>query len=259
MAVGQTTAPDGFRFVSPSNTSAYQDMVAGLASAAWPEFMLHDPVADEFWEHLFSDFPDCQFALVDNDSGRVAAMANSLPLNWDGFPEELPEGGWDWAFRQGVHDRLQGLQPHTLCAIQIAIHPDYRGEGLSAGMVNEMRAVSRRQGFERLIAPVRPNQKSQYPLIEIDNYIRWKTKGGLPFDAWLRVHARAGARLIKPCHNAMEIHGTRSEWQEWTGLEFPGSGCYIIPGGLVPMKMDVESDDGSYIEPNVWVVHDLSI
>jgi hypothetical protein len=55
----------------------------------------------------------------------------------------------------------------------------------------------------------------------------------------------------------MEIHGTRNEWESWTGQKFPGSGEYTLPGGLVPMKMDVESDLGIYIEPNVWMVHYL--
>lgn len=145
-----------------------------------------------------------------------------------------------------------------MCAIQIAIHPDYRSRGLSAGMVEHMRQTGAGKGFKRLIAPVRPNQKSLYPLIDIDRYIDWKTSGGLPYDAWLRVHVRAGARLVKACRRAMEIRGSRAEWSEWTGLEFPGSGEYVLPGGLVPMTMDVESDEGIYIEPNVWTVHEMT-
>jgi hypothetical protein len=124
-------------------------------------------------------------------------------------------------------------------------------------MVQAMRAIGQAKGFKYLVAPVRPNQKSQYPLIRIDDYIEWTNEEGLPFDAWLRVHAHAGAKIIKPCHEAMNIRGTRAEWQEWTGLKFPQSGAYYIPGALNPVEINLEKDEGVYIEPNVWMVHEL--
>ena len=120
-----------------------------------------------------------------------------------------------------------------------------------------MRAIGQSKGFKYLVAPVRPNQKSKYPLISIDDYIKWTNDEGLPFDAWLRVHARVGARIIKPCHEAMTIRGTRAEWEEWTGMKFPQSGQYVIPGALNPMEMNIEKDEGIYIEPNVWMVHEI--
>jgi hypothetical protein len=95
-------------------------------------------------------------------------------------------------------------------------------------------------------------------LTSIDDYIKWKTDEGLPFDAWLRVHARAGAWIIRPCHEAMVIRGTHVKWEKWTGLRFPQSGEYVIPGALNPMKMNLEKDEGIYVEPNVWLVHPLA-
>lgn len=248
-----------FHLITPVDTPNYRELVRGMAEACWPEFMLHDPIADNHWDHLFSDFPEYQFALVDEAAGQVVAMANSLPLNWAGELLDLPEEGWDWAFQQAVSDHSRGLQPRIQCAIQIAIRPIYRSQGLSTRMVNEMRTIGLKKGFTYLIAPVRPNLKSLYPLIDIDEYIAWQTPDGLPFDAWLRVHVRAGARLVKACRRAMDIRGTRADWQAWTGLQFPGSGEYIIPGGLVPMKFDAESNEGVYIEPNVWTVHKLAL
>ena len=248
-----------FQLITPLDTPNYRELVSGMATATWPEFMLHDPVADELWDNLFTLFPEYQFAQFDIRSGRVAAMGNSLALNWDGDPRDLPDGGWDWAFQQAVSDQAHGLPARTQCAIQIAIHPDYRNLGLSSGMVQNMRAIGQKNGFKRLIAPVRPNQKSLYPLTDIDRYITWKTDDGLPFDAWLRVHARLGAKIVKACHQAMDIRGTHAEWETWTGLKFPESGEYVLAGGLVPLKMDVESDLGIYIEPNVWTAHELEI
>lgn len=104
---------------------------------------------------------------------------------------------------------------------------------------------------------MRPSEKSKYQLTGIDDYLAWKTDMGLPFDAWLRAHARIGGKIIKPCHEAMTIRGTRAEWEEWTGMKFPQSGRYVIPGALNPMEMDLDKDEGIYIEPNVWMVHEI--
>ena len=188
----------------------------------------------------------------------MAAMGNSLPFHWDKDLSELPEGGWDWVFLQAIENHKNGVVPNIQSAIQIAIHPDYQSQGLSMRMVKAMGAIGKSKGFNNLVAPVRPNQKSKYPLTSIDDYITWKTDEGLPFDAWLRVHVRAGARIIKPCHQAMTIRGTRAEWEEWTGFTFPQSGGYVVPGALNPMEMDVEKDEGIYIEPNVWMIHEIN-
>lgn len=250
--------PNRFELITPATHTDYRKLVGPLSAACWPKFMLNDPIADQYWNDLFERFGADQFALLDTETGRPAAMANSLPLHWAGDPQDLPEGGWDWAFEQAVHDHRQGLQPRTQCAIQIAIHPDYRSQGLSAPMVKQMRALSQAKGFKYLIAPVRPSQKSQYPLTEIDRYIQWKNADGLPFDAWLRVHVRLGAKISHACHQAMTIRGTLTEWETWTGMKFPESGPYIVPGALHPIQMDVEANQGLYVEANVWTVHPLA-
>ncbi len=244
-----------FKIISPDDLHDYRGRAGDIAVASWPEFMLHDPIADENWHELFDRFNEYQFALLDTETDRMAAMANSLPFCWDRPLEELPEGGWDWVFLKAIEDDKNGITPNIQSAIQINIHPDYQGQGLSSTMVQAMRAIAKSKGFESLVAPVRPNQKSIYPLISIDDYIQWTNESGLPFDAWLRVHARAGAAIIKPCHEAMTIRGRRAEWEEWTSLKFPQSGPYVVPGALNPIHMDVDKDEGVYVEPNVWMVH----
>ncbi len=246
-----------YKIISPNDLDDYRDQAGDIGDASWPEFMMHDAVANENWHELFDRFPDYQFALLDTQTSRMAAMGNSLPFLWDPAVEDLPEGGWDWVFLKAIEDHKAGLQPNIQSAIQIAIHPDYQSQGLSSSMVNAMRNIARSHGFTNLVAPVRPNQKSKYPLTKIDDYIQWKNEEGLPFDAWLRVHARLGARILKPCHEAMTICGTRADWEKWTGLKFPQSGQYHIPGALNPMEMNIEKDEGIYIEPNVWMVHQL--
>ena len=124
-------------------------------------------------------------------------------------------------------------------------------------MVKTMAAIGRSKGFKHLFAPVRPNQKSSYPLTSMDDYIQWRTDEGLPFDAWLRVHVRMGGQIVKPCHEVMIIRGSRAQWESWTGMKFPHTGEYIISGALNPMELDADKDEDVYIEPNVWMVHTL--
>jgi GNAT superfamily N-acetyltransferase len=247
--------PARYQLISPATHPNYPDMVDSLAEACWPEFMLQDPVADEYWGELFEHFSEYQFGLLDSETGFVPVMANSIPLRWDSDLADLPDKGWDWAFEQAVRDHRAGLEPNLQCALQIAIHPDYRNQGLSAYMVRAMREIGRRKGFAHLIAPVRPSLKNIYPLTPMENYITWTTPESLPFDPWLRVHVRVGGRILKPCLCAMTIRGSVADWEEWTGMKFPESGTYIVPGALHPVEFDLEANEGLYIEANVWTVH----
>lgn len=246
-----------FQIITPASHSDYRDLVRGMTKAAWPEFMLHDEVAGKHWHELLDSFSEYQLALYDGQNNRAAAMANSFPLRWDAPLEDLPEGGWDWAFAQAVRDHKQGVSPNYHCAIQVVILPDYQGQGLSRQIIEAVRVVTKTEGFGALIIPARPNEKSKYPLISIDDYIKWTTEAGLLFDPWLRVHVRAGGSIIKTCHESKIIHGTRAEWEAWTGIKFPQSGEYVIPGALVPMEMNIEKDKGVYVEPNVWLLHEI--
>jgi len=246
---------DRFQVITPLIRADYRDLVRGLTKIAWPEFMLHDQVASELWHELLDRFPEYQLALYDTENKRVAAMGNSFPLRWEDSLENLPEDGWDWVFVKAVKDHKQGLSSNYHCAIQAVIHPEYRGHGLSARIIEAVRAVSKAKDLQALIIPVRPSEKSKYPLTSIDDYITWKNEEELPFDAWIRVHVRLGGKIIKTCHESKTIRGTRAEWEEWTGLKFPQSGEYVLADALVPIEMNVERDEGIYIEPNVWMVH----
>jgi hypothetical protein len=80
---------------------------------------------------------------------------------------------------------------------------------------------------------------------------------GLPADAWLRIHVRAGARIVKVAPRSMTIPGTLAEWRDWTGLPFDTPGPVVVPGALVPVHCDPAQDMAVYVEPNVWVWHEL--
>jgi len=92
----------------------------------------------------------------------------------------------------------------------------------------------------------------------MEQYIAWTTADGLPFDPWLRVHARAGARITRVCPASMVITGSVEDWEGWTGLRFPESGAHTVAGALQPVELDVEADSGIYVEPNVWMHHSIA-
>lgn len=182
---------------------------------------------------------------------------NTIPFYWDGDLDNLPEEGWDWSLLKGFEDSSNNKKPNVLCGLQIGIDKKYQGKGLSHLIVNEMKSIALSRGFKYLVIPVRPNMKSKYSLISIEDYIQWKDSNGFPFDPWLRVHAKLGAEIIRVCHKAMYIPGTIEDWEEWTGMKILSSGDYVVDGTLVPVKVDVKNNLGEYIEPNVWVSYEL--
>ena len=225
-----------------------------VTGVSWPQFMLHDPVAELFPE-LYEKLPQYQFSLLEKGTDNVIALGNSIPLAYDGEPSDLPDEGWDWAMKTGMKDHNTGKKPNILCALQIVVANGYRDQGVSTTAVELMKSNGRSHGLKGMFAPVRPSMKTLYPLTPIDDYIKWQNDDGLPFDPWMRVHVKCGAKIIKVCPQAMRISGSIAQWEEWTGLRFPQSGSYTIPGALLPVEIDVESDRGLYVEPNVWMHH----
>jgi hypothetical protein len=148
--------------------------------------------------------------------------------------------------------------PTVLCALQILIAPECRGQGLSSRMIERMREIGRAHGLDTLIAPVRPNLKHRYPLTPIESYIAWRRPDGTLLDPWLRTHERLGAEIVKVAPESMRVAGTVAEWEQWAEMAFPETGSYVVPGALVPVEIDRERDEGLYLEPNVWMVHSPS-
>jgi GNAT superfamily N-acetyltransferase len=225
-------------------THAERDL-RGTMPDLWPAFMGHDPIVSTFWPRLYEVYPDFQLWALD---GRdTVAYACTLPVRWDGIPEPR---GLDWAMSSGV----AGV-PSDLCAVVVGILPEYRGIGLAGALLDRMNGLAAGHGLDCLIAPVRPTWKERYPLTPIERYLLWRREDGLPYDPWLRTHERAGAEILDAAPRSMTITGSRDEWEEWTGLQFPEDGDYVVPGALVPVRF--ANGVGTYVEPNVWMRHSL--
>ncbi len=220
----------------------------GELGAAWDEFMYHDAVANQHWDRQYEEFPDLQLYLVDEED-RYLAESNAVPIPFG--PDALPDDGWDAALEQA----FAGRPAVSVSAIAITIGVDQRGRGLSKVLLDGMRKAVAARGLSDLVAPVRPSQKHLYPLTHIDRYVEWRRDDGRLLDAWLRTHEQAGAELVRVAHRSMRISGSVADWESWTGMRFPDTGSYVVPGALVPVEIDRERDEGVYVEPNVWMHH----
>jgi GNAT superfamily N-acetyltransferase len=211
----------------------------GVLEGIWPQFLLHDAISNRYWARIYSDFAGFQFSLVDGD--EVIAEGNCIPVC--GQP-----ASWRDAFLAAFE---RGGAPDSVCALAIMVGPEHRGRGISSRMLEHMRALAAPIG--PLVAPVRPTAKEQHPHVPIEEYARWRRDDGSHFDPWVRTHERAGGSITDTAEEAMLIEAPVADWSDWTGLEFPSDGEYVVPGALVPVS--VRDGRAVYREPCVWLQH----
>ena len=216
----------------------------------WPEFMRHDPIGNAYYSCVEA-FAEHVVVCLD-DTGAVAATAFSVPYRAE--TDTLPDDGWDGVIRRGLITHLHGDQPNRVSAVEIAIRPDQQGSGLSATMLAALRDNAARHGFAELVAPVRPNGKTDVEQ-RMSAYATSVRDDGLPVDPWLRVHLRAGGQMVGIAPRSLVIPGTVEEWRDWTGQPFDRTGPVQVPGALAPVHCDLEHGTATYVEPNVWIRH----
>lgn len=228
-------------------------------SGVWPTFLTKDPASRLYYGRL-ERFLD--FALVAFDPARPAVAlgrAFAVPFRLDPAlgRERLPEGGWGEVIRWGDDDQVHGRATNAVSALEIALRPEAAGRGHAGRILEALRGHVRGLGYADLYAPVRPNLKHLEPRTPMRAYAERTRADGLPFDPWLRVHVRAGGRIVGVAPCAMTVAGSLASWRSWTGLPFDRSGEVQVQGALVPVHASLEHDHAVYVEPAVWVHHTL--
>jgi GNAT superfamily N-acetyltransferase len=224
-----------------------------LLAAGWPAFMRHDPTAERHQARLAGELGRFQLLVLDGKDD-LAAVGVSIPFVWDGTVGGLP-AGWDAVVEQGIGDLDRGRPPTAVSALSVTVAPDRLGQGLSRLVLEALKHTATSAGLDWFVAPVRPAAKSSYPLTPMERYVRWTRPDGAPFDFWLRTHWRLGGRVLQVCPASMVIATDVDTWERWTGMRFPETGRYVVPGALVPVEIDRDLNLGRYVEPNVWVQH----
>ncbi len=234
----------------------YADRIYDLENP-WPEFMQQDKVAKALLGQVRSTFP--AHCVVATDDGAVVARGLSIPFCADGSDRDLyPDDGWDAVLTWGFADVRAGRSATAVSALEIAIDKAFQGQGLSHRMLLALRDAARKEGYDKLVAPVRPNGKQGRPGVPMRTYVTEVRDDGLPTDPWLRVHVRAGGRIIKVAPASMLMGGSLDQWRGWTGLPFDRDGDVEVPEALVPVRCDLAHGYAVYVEPNVWIDHDLT-
>jgi GNAT superfamily N-acetyltransferase len=243
----------GIEVVTTGERRDLEEEARSALRSTWPEFIFHDPVADQYLERVESCFPYYDVLLL--DAGQVVAGAWAVPFRWDGTVGGLPEGGYDGALIRSVTGHEDAVPADTLCIMAAAVRSDRQGRGLAGMVLTALRERAADTGLRRVIAPVRPVLKSRYPLTSMDRFARWARGDGLHLDPWIRTHQRLGATILGSAPRAVVIVGTVAEWEEWAGMAFPETGRYVVPEALDPVDIDREQDQGTYEETNLWMRH----
>ncbi|MGH9057339.1 MAG: GNAT family N-acetyltransferase [Acidimicrobiales bacterium] len=217
----------------------------------WPEYNNHGNDTPTYFGALFPAHAAFQILVVERGTGHIVARGRSIPFPWDGSEEDLPQG----IDAVGLRAVESHHPPTALSALAAEVAVDHQGKGLSGLLIQSMATAARVAGLGSLVAPVRPSWKDRYPLVSIHRYVAWMRDDGLPFDPWLRVHARLGGAIIRPEPKSLRIEAPITEWERWTDMAFPEDGDYVFPSGLAPLS--VQDGVGLYWEPNVWVLHEL--
>jgi len=225
------------------------EQTSALFRDVWPEYNHHGNHTGTYFGALVPQHAHLQILVYDRNADRVVARGRTIPFRWDGTLDDLPRG-IDALGLRAIHD---AGTPTALSALAAEVAADQQGRGLSRVVIAAMAAAARRARLTPLVAPVRPNWKDRYPLTPISQYATWQRPDGLPFDPWLRVHARLGGSVVRPEPKSLQITAAVSDWETWTKMAFPEDGEYVFPAGLAPLV--VQDGIGSYWEPNVWMLH----
>jgi hypothetical protein len=215
----------------------------------WPEYNMHGNYSGDYFGQLVPQHSRLQLLLHDVAADRVVGRGRTIPFRWDGSLDDLPAG----IDAVGLRAVSELAAPTAVSALAAEVESDCQGQGLSRLIIQAMAVAARNAGLGPLVAPVRPSLKDRYPLIPIEAYSRWRRADGLPFDPWMRVHARLGATILRTEPRSMEIVAPTADWEDWIGLELPQPGDYVFAGGLAPLT--VAAGIGRYWEPNVWMLH----
>ncbi len=233
------------------------DDISAVLASRWPAYMLAGQAGHTAdLEDLLLANPGHQVMLLD-DQDQVQGVGLSLPLWWDGTVAGLPSG-WDDAIERSVAQLQDGVAPNVSCALSITIPPSAARKRLAVKVVDALKAVARDAGGHTLLAPIRPILKPEFPLVDMESYVGWRTPDGQVFDPWIRLHLREGADLLQVAPESMVISGRLEEWERWVDAPLPGSGEFVIDGGLAPLQVDADAGTAVYREPNVWVAHRLT-
>jgi len=206
---------------SDSRTWSDEQMEA-LFAEGFPKFITADLAVKECIGRVRDYFPHLDVMLVD-ESDKPVATGWGVPISWLGDVADLPSSFAD-VLRRAIEVHDSGLDANTFVICGAVVDPGRKGSGTATELIRALSSTGQAMGMTRILVPLRPTRKHLYPLFSIEDYASWVRDDGLPFDPWLRLHVRMGARVISLAREAQTMTGTIQDWEEWTGISLPVSG-----------------------------------
>ena len=233
----------------PEKQNDFQEMM----NRNWDIIGTMDDVGWEYWFEMLEKNPEFQFGVYEGE--QLLGVGNCVPVWTDIELEDLPHEGWRWAIKASL--KVREGTPKFVSAISATIDKSARGKRISQVILKEFKRLAKEFKACALIAPVRPNMKSQYPLIPMETYLTWRREDGSHFDTWLKIHESIGGKILKISQDCMIATRDLATWSKVTGQDYKSSGHYLVDGALNPIEIDLDKNKGIYREPGVWVLHEL--
>jgi GNAT superfamily N-acetyltransferase len=233
---------------------------ATIAQRVWPRYLSEE--SDLPQSSLTFEIDEAEFyrrypawGLRSKADRRLVAYTNAVLLAIDLSHSNLPEEGWQFAIEAGGRD----VKPNCLCLVVANVDPTMQNLRISPLLLEKAKTEARAMGLSHVIAPVRPSHFHEHAELSFESYVNLRRADGELTDPWLRAHERAGGKKLNICHRSATVTATIAKWAQWTSQTYPNSGSYSLERGLAPLIVDLEKNIGTYIEPNVWFMYQLSI
>ncbi|MDM1377962.1 hypothetical protein [Myroides marinus] len=221
-----------------------------------PQYLKFDKIKTKYWPHIYQAFPNTQFFVFCDNT--LAAVINCVPLYLTkGELNSLSDDGWRWALEKAFTDRDRGNNPNAMCCLSIKTSREFNQQELFQFIIKHLKNSASITHYPVILCPVRPKMKQYYPLQDINNYAQWINNYGLPYDSNIRMHVKNGAVIKKTCNKSLQIEGTVSQWEMWTGFTFQTTGEYTLNRALSTLKVNVELNKAYYNDPHIWMLYNV--
>jgi hypothetical protein len=240
---------------SRAESPELQKAASAIEQAAWVElgYLNYTRAHYEHYQDLLNAYPEYQLCLVDEETGYPVAVANSVPFACSG-PDDLPPEGWDWVVETAARSK-GSPRASMLGALAVSVPAVHRSKGYARMMIRSLLNLAEAKKLRGVVVPVRPTGKVRHPWVPIAEYMTWTDEAGRSYDPWLRSHLASGGRMVGPCERSMVVREPIGFWENWSNQRLHESGHYALQGGIAPVSIDVDTQTGTYEEPNVWMAY----
>ena len=112
-------------------------------STAFPQIILESELVKNLWVKVESYFPNYQRSFI-NENNKLMGVVNTIPFYWYKDLNDLPNDGWDWLMKKGIHDFENNIKPNSLGGLQIILTKENQGKGFSKLLIAEVRNIQKR-------------------------------------------------------------------------------------------------------------------